>query len=241
MTRWLGDPVARGEPVLSLIIVLSIVDLLTLTVNVRVNRDSSLMLCITVITVVIIFVRIYRWRLNDHSVWAYHIYLVWKNFTLLIFAIVFFAITLSFMSRFCYFLAEVYSERNLQLRPTLNVLELGTKLSDATGVSGCQTTVWRKQSMSISMSIMNLYCAESWSIYETSLLRCDVSRDRERKREEVMDGVMLVTDDEWAWGWRNEAARLFQRHGDAYRKDMQVERWRERGLTPMLRYQSLLI
>jgi len=29
------------------------------------------------------------------------------------------------------------------------------------------------------------------------------------EREEVMDGVMFVSDDEWAWGWRNEAGRLF--------------------------------
>ena len=35
-----------------------------------------------------------------------------------------------------------------------------------------------------------------------------------------MDGVMFVSDDEWAWGWRNEAGRLFQRlQGDAYRKE----------------------
>ena len=34
-----------------------------------------------------------------------------------------------------------------------------------------------------------------------------------------MDGVMFVSDDKWAWGWRNEAGRLFQRLGDAYRKE----------------------
>ena len=32
-----------------------------------------------------------------------------------------------------------------------------------------------------------------------------------------MDGVMVVTDDER--GWRNDAGRLFQRLGDAYRKE----------------------
>jgi len=35
-----------------------------------------------------------------------------------------------------------------------------------------------------------------------------------------MDGVMVVTDNEW--GWRNEAGRLFQRLGDAYRKEQFV-------------------
>ena len=45
----------------------------------------------------------------------------------------------------------------------------------------------------------------------------------EWKREEVMDGVMVVTDDER--GWRNEAGRLFQRlgvRGVAYRNERSV-------------------
>jgi len=46
----------------------------------------------------------------------------------------------------------------------------------------------------------------------------------EWKREEVMDGVMVVTDDERERGWRNEAGKLFQRLqlGDAYRKERSV-------------------
>jgi len=42
----------------------------------------------------------------------------------------------------------------------------------------------------------------------------------EWKREEVMDGVTVVIDDER--GWRNEAGRLFQGLGDAYRNERSV-------------------
>ena len=49
-----------------------------------------------------------------------------------------------------------------------------------------------------------------------------------------MDGVMFVSDDEWAWGWRNEAGRLFQRLGDAYRKErFVILREEDDGGTPL--------